>query len=172
MKLIGLLSAITAAVYSSSVVQGTNALYLAALVFALAFWLANRLKAGSSSATLVCVLWTLGLLAYDLFVALPPALREYQSEGFASLVYTSIGMVALTLPIYFVIRGGIAQYAYQGSLRRQPSPFDRLTPDPWENGSKHMRKHPKFLNATSRGMYVFLFRIPLVYLLVVGARLT
>jgi hypothetical protein len=171
MKMIGLLSALTVLAYSSSVVHGASALYLAALVFAVAFWLSGRMKAGSSSATLAIALWTIGLLAYDVFIALPPSLRDDRSGDFSSIVYTSIGTVALTLPIYFVTRGVIARYAYQGSLRKKPSEFDRLTQDPWENGRNTTRKHPKFLNTTSRGMYAFLILIPLVYFLVVGARL-
>src|SRR5262245_58934241 len=79
MKVIGLFSAVIVLVYSYKIVHGITAVYLAVLVFALAFWLSNRLKTGSSSATLIIVLWTIGLLAYDLVVALPPALRDYRS---------------------------------------------------------------------------------------------
>jgi uncharacterized membrane protein len=162
MKVIGFLSAIDVVVYGSEVVNFWAALAFGILVFCFAIWLSNRIRSGYTYAAIVIALWTVIWLAYDLFVALPPALRDYSSGNFYAITYTSIGMAIFTLPIYFVLRGVITLYAYKSSLRSNPSKFfGSLTRNPWENGIKNTRKHPKFLNKRSAGLYVTLILVPL-----------
>ena len=157
MKVIGFLSAIGVLIYGSEVVNFWVALAFGILVFCFAIWLSNRIRSGYTYAAIVIALWTVVWLAYDLFVALPPGLRDYSSGNSSAITSTSIGMAIFTLPIYFVIRGLLALRAYKSSLRSNPSKFFwPLTQNPWENGRKKTRKHPMFLNKLSVGMYVFL----------------
>ncbi len=171
MKLIGLLSAFLILLYSLfkfGINPGVS-LVLAILIFSSAFWLSHQMKAGYSFVLIPIALWTIALLAYDLLVDVPSAIGDL-SSGY-SIAYETIGIMVLTIPIYFVWRGIIALYAYKRFLRGNPSKSEPLIQDPWENGRKKTRKHPKFLNKASKGMYTFLLLMPLVWFVIFASSL-
>lgn len=165
MKVIGLISAVSVMVYGSDHVRFWGALALGILVFWFAFRLSNRLRLGETSAARFVTLWVVVFLAWDLFDALPKALKNGID------FYTVIGSAIFSLPIYFAIRGLLHLRAYKSGLTSNPSKFEPLTLHPWEDRGKGVRKHPRFLNKSSLMAYVFVLLAPLLWLFMTAVSL-
>jgi hypothetical protein len=138
---------------------GAWAIPVSMIVFCVSYWLSNQMRSGRVYAAISLAAWLSAFATWDVFVAVPPAVRDYIT-GNDNVFFVTVGLAAFNLPIYFLARGLIARLVYGTASRGEMSPFEPLTQNPWVRVVSRTR----FLNKRSLAGYALVVLIPFVLL--------